>query len=42
MLGGREVVGPAWVQPGMADNTVGLALGYGRQRSGRVGQRRRV
>jgi Fe-S-cluster-containing dehydrogenase component len=36
-LGGREVVGPAWLQPGMADNTVGLALGYGRQRSGRVG-----
>ena len=36
-LGGREVVGPAWLQPGMADNTIGLALGYGRQRSGRVG-----
>ncbi len=37
VLGGREVVGPAWLQPGMADNTLGLALGYGRQRSGRVG-----
>ncbi len=37
VMGGREVVGPAWLQPGMADNTVGLALGYGRQRSGRVG-----
>jgi molybdopterin-containing oxidoreductase family iron-sulfur binding subunit len=36
-LGGREVVGPAWLQPGMADGTVGLALGYGRLRSGRVG-----
>ncbi|HVM51093.1 MAG TPA: TAT-variant-translocated molybdopterin oxidoreductase [Candidatus Acidoferrum sp.] len=36
-LDGREVVGPAWPQPGMADNTLGLALGYGRQRSGRVG-----
>jgi MoCo/4Fe-4S cofactor protein with predicted Tat translocation signal len=36
-LGGREVVGPAWLQPGLADNTVALALGYGRQRSGRVG-----
>jgi MoCo/4Fe-4S cofactor protein with predicted Tat translocation signal len=37
-LNGREIVGPAWVQPGMADNTVGLALGYGRERSGRVGR----
>jgi Fe-S-cluster-containing dehydrogenase component len=36
-LGGRELVGPAWLQPGLADNTVGLALGYGRRRSGRVG-----
>jgi MoCo/4Fe-4S cofactor protein with predicted Tat translocation signal len=37
VLGGREVVGPAWLQPGMADGTVGLALGYGRSHSGRVG-----
>jgi len=37
-LGGREVIGPAWVQPGLADGTIGLALGYGRQRSGRVGR----
>ena len=36
-LAGREVIGPAWPQPGMADNTLGLALGYGRQHSGRVG-----
>jgi molybdopterin-containing oxidoreductase family iron-sulfur binding subunit len=36
-LAGREVDGPAWIQPGMADNTIGLALGYGRRRSGRVG-----
>ena len=36
-VGGREVVGPAWVQPGLADGIVGLALGYGRRRSGRVG-----
>ncbi len=36
-LGGREVVGPAWVQPGMADSVVGLALGYGRTVAGRVG-----
>ena len=37
-LDGREIVGPAWLQPGMADDTIGLALGYGRQRSGRVGR----
>ncbi len=36
-VGGREVVGPAWIQPGLADGVVGLALGYGRRRSGRVG-----
>ena len=36
-LAGREVIGPAWPQPGLADNTIGLALGYGRTRSGRVG-----
>jgi molybdopterin-containing oxidoreductase family iron-sulfur binding subunit len=38
VLGGREILGPAWPQAGMADGTVGLALGYGRQRSGRVGR----
>jgi molybdopterin-containing oxidoreductase family iron-sulfur binding subunit len=37
ILGGRALVGPAWAQPGMADDTIGLALGYGRRRSGRVG-----
>jgi MoCo/4Fe-4S cofactor protein with predicted Tat translocation signal len=36
-LNGRTVTGPVWVQPGMADNTVGLALGYGRRKTGRVG-----
>jgi molybdopterin-containing oxidoreductase family iron-sulfur binding subunit len=36
-LGSRTVRGPVWVQPGMADNTVGLALGYGRSKTGRVG-----
>ncbi len=35
---GREVEGPVWVQPGMADYTLGLALGYGRTKSGRVGK----
>ncbi|HEX3799411.1 MAG TPA: TAT-variant-translocated molybdopterin oxidoreductase [Verrucomicrobiae bacterium] len=37
-LDGREVEGPVWVQPGQADNTVGLALGYGRTQTGRVGK----
>jgi len=36
-LGDRTVRGPVWVQPGMADNTIGLALGYGREKTGRVG-----
>jgi molybdopterin-containing oxidoreductase family iron-sulfur binding subunit len=36
-LGGRSVRGPIWVQPGMADYTLGLALGYGRSKTGRVG-----
>lgn len=34
---GRTIRGPVWVQPGQADYTVGLALGYGRTRTGRVG-----
>lgn len=36
-LKGRTVIGPIWVQPGMADYSLGLALGYGRERAGRVG-----
>src|SRR6266702_1679428 len=36
-LGDRAVRGPIWTQPGMADFTMGLALGYGRQKTGRVG-----
>jgi MoCo/4Fe-4S cofactor protein with predicted Tat translocation signal len=36
-VGGRRVQAPVWVQPGMADNTVALALGYGRTKTGRVG-----
>ncbi|MGA4644365.1 TAT-variant-translocated molybdopterin oxidoreductase [Limisphaera sp. 4302-co] len=38
-IGDRMVTGPAWVQPGMADHVVALALGYGRERAGRVGRR---
>jgi molybdopterin-containing oxidoreductase family iron-sulfur binding subunit len=37
-LGNRTIKGPVWVQPGMADDTIGLALGYGRDRTGRVGR----
>jgi MoCo/4Fe-4S cofactor protein with predicted Tat translocation signal len=37
-LSGRTVRGPIWVQPGLADYSLGLALGYGRNRTGRVGQ----
>jgi len=36
-VGGRSVRGPVWVQPGMADFVVGLALGYGREWNGRIG-----
>ena len=36
-LNGRTINGPVWIQPGMADHTVGLALGYGREKTGRVG-----
>jgi MoCo/4Fe-4S cofactor protein with predicted Tat translocation signal len=36
-LNGKSVSGPIWVQPGMADYSLGLALGYGRDKAGRVG-----
>ena len=36
-LNGASVKGPVWVQPGMADFSIGLALGYGRSKSGRIG-----
>jgi molybdopterin-containing oxidoreductase family iron-sulfur binding subunit len=38
MLDRLTISGPVWVQPGMADNTIGLSFGYGRQKTGRVGQ----
>ncbi|MGA2556907.1 MAG: 4Fe-4S dicluster domain-containing protein, partial [Verrucomicrobiota bacterium] len=38
-LGDRSVRGAVWVQPGMADYTVGLALGYGREKTGRIGRK---
>ncbi len=34
---GRVIVGPAWVMPGHADESVSVFLGYGRTRAGRVG-----
>jgi molybdopterin-containing oxidoreductase family iron-sulfur binding subunit len=37
-VGERQIEGPAWIQPGMADQVVAVALGYGRSKSGRVGQ----
>ena len=36
-LGGRSLRGPVWVQPGLADYSLGLSLGYGRTKTGRVG-----
>jgi molybdopterin-containing oxidoreductase family iron-sulfur binding subunit len=37
-LGNGSISGPIWVQPGQADYSIGLALGYGREKSGRVGR----
>jgi molybdopterin-containing oxidoreductase family iron-sulfur binding subunit len=34
---GRKVKGAVWVQPGHADESITLHLGYGRTRAGRVG-----
>jgi len=36
-LGNASVRGPIWIQPGMADYSIGLALGDGREKTGRVG-----
>ena len=36
-LSGVSIEGPVWVQPGLADFTLGLALGYGRTKAGRIG-----
>lgn len=37
-VGGKEIVGPLWLQPGLADNVLGIALGYGRTEVGRIGK----
>lgn len=36
-IGGRKMKLPVWILPGMADDTVMLTYGYGREQSGRVG-----
>jgi molybdopterin-containing oxidoreductase family iron-sulfur binding subunit len=38
-VGGRTVVGPAWILPGHVDNSVTVYFGYGREASGRVGNK---
>ena len=43
-LGGRKIRGPVWIQPGLADYSLGLSIGYGRSKSdkggvGRVGHK---
>jgi molybdopterin-containing oxidoreductase family iron-sulfur binding subunit len=35
---GREVAAPVYVQPGQADGSISIALGYGREKAGRVGR----
>jgi len=35
-IAGRSVVGPAWIMPGQAPNTVALFFGYGRSAGGRI------
>jgi len=37
-IGKRSIEGPAWIQPGFADNVVGVCLGYGQKKSGRIGR----
>jgi molybdopterin-containing oxidoreductase family iron-sulfur binding subunit len=37
-VNGVKARGPIWIQPGLADNSLALALGYGRTQSGRVGK----
>lgn len=36
-LDGQTMTGAAWILPGMADNTLGVKLGYGRELVGKVG-----
>ena len=36
---GRSVVGPAWILPGHVENSITVHFGYGREGSGRVGNK---
>lgn len=36
-VNGKSITGPLWLQPGMADHVVAVALGYGRSATGRIG-----
>jgi MoCo/4Fe-4S cofactor protein with predicted Tat translocation signal len=36
---GRSVVGPAWILPGHAEDSITIQFGYGREGSGRVGNK---
>jgi MoCo/4Fe-4S cofactor protein with predicted Tat translocation signal len=36
-LAGRAVQAPIWIVPGQPDDSISLALGYGRTRAGRIG-----
>jgi molybdopterin-containing oxidoreductase family iron-sulfur binding subunit len=37
VVGDRSVEAPVWIQPGQADDTVAVHLGYGRWRAGAIG-----
>ncbi len=39
-VGDKSIVAGAWVQPGQADNTIALTLGWGRKKAGRIGNGR--
>ncbi|MGE0004294.1 MAG: 4Fe-4S dicluster domain-containing protein [Parvibaculaceae bacterium] len=36
-VAGRSITGPVWIMPGQEARTVAVTLGYGRERTGRVG-----
>jgi MoCo/4Fe-4S cofactor protein with predicted Tat translocation signal len=38
-VNGKSIEGPAWILPGHADDSVTITFGYGRERSGRVGNK---
>lgn len=40
-VGGQEIAAPVYVMPGQANNSIGLAMGYGRTLAGKIGGDRR-